>query len=62
MSQSISTNYGLLGQQERDLGLPGELDATRHVELQRPGPDGYVNADEYNKQFADKLVGHKAGA
>ena len=37
----ISTNYGLTG---------GTLDATRHVELQRPGPDGYVDADAYMRR------------
>lgn len=36
----MTINYGLKG---------GTLDATKHEEALRPGKDGYVNMDKYNK-------------
>ena len=43
----VTQNYGL--NRHRDATSWRSLDATRHVAAQRPGEDGYVDANVYSR-------------
>lgn len=45
----VNTNYGLQGVRDRADGKPGTLDVARREALLRPGKDGYVHMDAYNR-------------
>lgn len=49
----ITTNYGI--NRHADARADRELEATRHVQLQTPGADGYVDATAYNRGLGEWL-------